>query len=162
MVLETMIEYLESNLFCEIDYAELAKRAHYGKDNAARIFSASTDFTLAEYVRVRRLSEAGKRLSAGVGSIADTLMIAVIPRPRVSIKRSKSSTESRRASVVAAVIIVTFRHGFARPMAVVCLIKLPRPICISLGSGSVSWAKSANGLRATKRLRSLPAASKTR
>lgn len=71
MVLETMIEYLESNLFCEIDYAELAKRAHYGKDNAARIFSASTDFTLAEYVRVRRLSEAGKRLSAGVGSIAD-------------------------------------------------------------------------------------------
>ena len=71
MVLETMIEYLESSLFCEIDYAELAKRAHYGKDNAARIFSASTDFTLAEYVRVRRLSEAGKRLSAGVGSIAD-------------------------------------------------------------------------------------------
>ena len=71
MVLETMIEYLESNLFGEIDYVELAKRAHYGKDNAARIFSASTDFTLAEYVRVRRLSEAGKRLSAGVGSIAD-------------------------------------------------------------------------------------------
>lgn len=71
MVLETMIEYLESNLFCEIVYAELAKQAHYGKDNAARIFSASTDFTLAEYVRVRRLSEAGKRLSAGVGSIAD-------------------------------------------------------------------------------------------
>lgn len=71
MVLETMIEYLESNLFGEIDYAELAKRAHYGKDNAARIFSASTGFTLAEYVRVRRLSEAGKRLAAGVGSISD-------------------------------------------------------------------------------------------
>ena len=72
MILETVVDYLENGLFGEIDYDELARVVHYGKDSVARIFAASTGFTLGEYVRVRRLSEAGKRLAGGVVSVADT------------------------------------------------------------------------------------------
>lgn len=63
MILEKTVNYLEQNLFDNIDYDELARHLYTNKYNIMRIFSASTDYTLAEYVRLRRLSEAGKIIS---------------------------------------------------------------------------------------------------
>lgn len=70
MILKNVVDYLEKELFGEIDYDEIARAVHYGKDSVARIFAASTGFTLAGYVRVRRLSEAGKLLAGGAASVA--------------------------------------------------------------------------------------------
>lgn len=63
MILDKTVNYIEQNLFDNIDYDELARRLYTNKYNIMRIFSASTDYTLAEYVRLRRLSEAGKIIS---------------------------------------------------------------------------------------------------
>lgn len=71
MILKTVVDYLENELFGEIDYDVITRAVHYGKDSVARIFAASTGFTLGEYVRVRRLSEAGKRLAGGTVSVTD-------------------------------------------------------------------------------------------
>lgn len=60
MILENVLKYIEKNLFGKIDYDELAKICMTNKYNVMRIFSASTDYTIAEYIRVRRLSEAGE------------------------------------------------------------------------------------------------------
>lgn len=71
MILETVVDYVENGLFGEIDYDEIASVVHYGKDSVARIFAAATGFTLGEYVRARRLSEAGKLLAGGAVSVTD-------------------------------------------------------------------------------------------
>ena len=63
MILTETIDYIETNLFDEINYDELARMMLTNKFNIMRIFSASTDYTLAEYIRIRRLSEAGKIIS---------------------------------------------------------------------------------------------------
>lgn len=63
MILDKTVNYIEQNLFGDINYDELARQLYTNKFNIMRIFSASTDYTLAEYVRLRRLSEAGKIIS---------------------------------------------------------------------------------------------------
>ena len=60
MIAQQIIDYIENNLFSPIGYDKIEKIVIYGKYNVMRIFSASTKYTLGEYVRVRRLSEAGK------------------------------------------------------------------------------------------------------
>ena len=62
MILQTIAGYVEKNLTGKIDYDELARECATNKFNVMRIFSALTDFTLAEYVRARKLSEAGRAL----------------------------------------------------------------------------------------------------
>lgn len=71
MILLDAINYIENHLFEEIDYDGLARYAHTNKYNLMRIFSASTDFTLAEYIRLRRLSEAGRAISETKRAIID-------------------------------------------------------------------------------------------
>lgn len=71
MILLDAINYIENQLFEETDYDALARYAHTNKYNLMRIFSASTDFTLAEYIRLRRLSEAGKAISETKRAIID-------------------------------------------------------------------------------------------
>lgn len=71
MILLDAINYIENHLFEEIDYDALARYAHTNKYNLMRIFSASTDFTLAEYIRLRRLSEAGRAISETKRAIID-------------------------------------------------------------------------------------------
>lgn len=71
MILENALKYIEKNLFGKIDYDELAKICITNKYNVMRIFSASTDYTIAEYIRVRRLSEAGRVLAETNKSVID-------------------------------------------------------------------------------------------
>lgn len=62
MIIKKIVEYVEKNLTGKIDYDELSRDCTTNKYNMMRIFSALTDYTIAEYVRERRLSEAGKAL----------------------------------------------------------------------------------------------------
>lgn len=71
MILNETINFIEKHLFDEIDYNELARATLTNKFSLMRIFSASTDYTLAEYIRFRRLSEAGKIISETNRSIID-------------------------------------------------------------------------------------------
>ena len=60
--IDVFIEYIESHIFDELSAEAIAKTVYTNKYNAMRIFSAMTDYSLAEYIRLRRLSEAGKIL----------------------------------------------------------------------------------------------------
>lgn len=60
--INVFIEYIERHLFDELSADAVARAAYTNKYNAMRIFSAMTDYSLAEYVRLRRLSEAGRIL----------------------------------------------------------------------------------------------------
>lgn len=71
MILIETINFIEKHLFDEINYDELARIMLTNKFNIMRIFSASTDYTLAEYIRCRRLSEAGKIISETNRNIID-------------------------------------------------------------------------------------------
>ena len=71
MILQTIAGYVEKNLTGKIDYDELARECATNKFNVMRIFSALTDFTLAEYVRARKLSEAGRALCETDDSVID-------------------------------------------------------------------------------------------
>ena len=71
MILIETINFIEKHLFDEINYDELARIMLTNKFNIMRIFSASTDYTLAEYIRYRRLSEAGRVISETNRNIID-------------------------------------------------------------------------------------------
>lgn len=71
MMIEKTIEYIEKNLFNDISYDEIARITYTNKFNVMRVFSAVTDFTLAEYVRARRLSESGRLLAETDKKIID-------------------------------------------------------------------------------------------
>ena len=60
--IDVLIEYIEQHLFDEFSADAVARAAYTNKFNAMRIFSAMTDCSLAEYVRLRRLSEAERIL----------------------------------------------------------------------------------------------------
>lgn len=72
MIIQTMIDYVEDNLLNEINFSQLEKITYYNKYNLMRIFSACTDYTFGEYVRLRRLSEAGKTLATTAKSVTET------------------------------------------------------------------------------------------
>ena len=48
MILDKTINYIERNLFDNIDYDELARLIYTNKYNVMRIFSASTDYARQE------------------------------------------------------------------------------------------------------------------
>lgn len=74
MIAQQIIDYIENNLFYPIEYDKIEKIVYYGKYNIMRIFSASTKYTIGEYIRVRRLSEAGKLISGTDKTITDIAM----------------------------------------------------------------------------------------
>ena len=61
-IIDSVIEYIENHLFDDLSADAVARAALSNKYNVMRVFSAATDYTLAEYIRLRRLSEAGKML----------------------------------------------------------------------------------------------------
>lgn len=71
---QQIIDYIENNLFSPIEYNEIEKIVFYGKYNIMRIFSASTKYTIGEYIRVRRLSEAGKLICETDKTITEIAM----------------------------------------------------------------------------------------
>ncbi|WP_369899576.1 GyrI-like domain-containing protein [Bacillus manliponensis] len=57
-----VMDYIEENLLHEIDTKEIAKLAYCSEYHFPRMFSSITGFTLAEYIRRRRLSQAAFEL----------------------------------------------------------------------------------------------------
>lgn len=57
-----VIAYLESHLDCEVNYSELARRAGTNTNTLLRVFPLLTDITIADYLRRRRLTLAGRDL----------------------------------------------------------------------------------------------------
>jgi len=65
------IDYIESNLADDIDFAVVAMKACCSSYNFQRMFSFITDTTLAEYVRHRRLTQAALELQNTHAKVLD-------------------------------------------------------------------------------------------
>lgn len=62
---ERAIEYIEDNLEREIDIEDLAEEAYMSLRNFYRMFFALTGYTVKEYVRNRRFSNAAEEIKSG-------------------------------------------------------------------------------------------------
>ena len=69
--LNGIIEYIEENLENEIKYAELARRLGVNEYTMQRLFSLLCNISIAEYIRNRRLSNAGFDLQNSNNKIVD-------------------------------------------------------------------------------------------
>lgn len=69
--LNNAIEYIEDNLNSTIEIDEIAKVAFTSRYHFQRMFHALTGFTLAEYIRNRRLTLAGEELSTKNAKVID-------------------------------------------------------------------------------------------
>lgn len=65
------IEYIESNLDGEIEYARIAHAAYCSKFHFSRMFSSLTGIPLSEYIRRRRLTQAAFDIQTGKGKTID-------------------------------------------------------------------------------------------
>ncbi len=61
--LERVLEYIEDNLYEDIDLDHLASAAGYSKYHFLRLFKESLDMTPLEYVRRRRITESARDLA---------------------------------------------------------------------------------------------------
>jgi len=69
--IQRALRRIEQELGGEIDYSELAREACCSEYNFMRVFSVLSGYTLAEYIRCRRLTEAGKELASADARILD-------------------------------------------------------------------------------------------
>ena len=72
--LNEMLEYIEENLGNEIKYSELAKILGINESILQRFFSVLCNISLSDYIRKRRLSNAGQDLIEGREKIIDIAM----------------------------------------------------------------------------------------
>lgn len=72
--IQQAIDYAEEHLTEPIDYAEIAKRAYASSFHFQRVFSTVCGYTLGDYIRMRRLSLAGRELAEGGGRILDVAL----------------------------------------------------------------------------------------
>lgn len=63
--IQKALDYIETHLCEEIDYAEVAKRAYSSSYHFQRVFGILFGITLGDYIRRRRLSLAAKELLCG-------------------------------------------------------------------------------------------------
>ena len=69
--IQDAIGYIEENITEELDYEDIAKRAHVSSFHFHRGFSILCGLTLGEYIRNRRLTLAGMELSSGSVKVID-------------------------------------------------------------------------------------------
>lgn len=69
--LNKVIEYIEENLENEIKYNEMAKILGVNEYTLRKVFSIICDISIADYIRKRRLSNAGQDLCIGNKKIID-------------------------------------------------------------------------------------------
>ena len=68
------IEYMENHLTDEIALADIAKHVNLSAFHFQRAFSLLTEMSPAEYLRKRRLSQAGADLAGGDEKVIDVAM----------------------------------------------------------------------------------------
>lgn len=69
--LSAVVSYIENNLDGEIDYYEIGRMSNCSAGNFQRLFSYLTPYTLSDYIRARRLTQAGLELSRGQLKVID-------------------------------------------------------------------------------------------
>lgn len=72
--MQRAIGYIEDRLTEELDLENIAHSANSSNANFQRIFSIVTGMTVGDYIRCRRLSEAGKELAESGGKVLDTAL----------------------------------------------------------------------------------------
>jgi len=66
------IDYIEHNLFEPLNIETVGKAINYAPSSFSNIFSAVVGYSVGEYIRFRRLSEAAKQLIKENASVTDT------------------------------------------------------------------------------------------
>ena len=74
MGIQNAINYIEEHLTEEIDYEEVAAQSFSSSFHFQRVFSILCGFTLGEYIRNRRLSQAGADLTAQNVKVIDVAL----------------------------------------------------------------------------------------
>lgn len=69
--MQSAIDYIETNLYSQIDYEQVGKAAGSSSFHFMRMFNMLTGFTVGEYVRNRRLTLAGQELAMSNARIVD-------------------------------------------------------------------------------------------
>ena len=69
--MQKAIDYIEANLTEEINYEDVAAESFSSSYHFQRMFSILCGYTLGEYIRMRRLSLAGKELAGGKEKVID-------------------------------------------------------------------------------------------
>lgn len=69
--IQRALDYVEAHIMDAIDYEEAAKRAYSSSFHFQRVFSLLCGFTLGDYIRMRRLSLAGKALASSDMRVID-------------------------------------------------------------------------------------------
>ncbi|MDG0052686.1 AraC family transcriptional regulator [Paenibacillus sp. P2(2022)] len=69
--IQCAIEFIELNLREDLKIAEIASQAYFSAFHFQRVFQAISGFTVQQYIRRRRLSEAAKRLKQSNQKVLD-------------------------------------------------------------------------------------------
>lgn len=69
--IQNALDYIETHLTEEIDYDEIARRSCSSLSHFRRTFHILCGYTLAEYIRNRRLSLAATELTTGTDKVID-------------------------------------------------------------------------------------------
>lgn len=72
--IQNAINYIEEHLTEEIDYEEVAAQSFSSSFHFQRVFSILCGFTLGEYIRNRRLSQAGADLTGQDVKVIDVAL----------------------------------------------------------------------------------------
>ena len=72
--MQKAIDYIEANLTEEINYEDVAAESFSSSYHFQRVFSILCGYTLGEYIRMRRLSLAGKELAGGKEKVIDVAL----------------------------------------------------------------------------------------
>lgn len=72
--IQRAVNYVEANLTGPIDYEEAARRAYSSSFHFQRVFGLLCGFTLGDYVRMRRLSLAGRELASSGLKVVDAAL----------------------------------------------------------------------------------------
>ena len=72
--IQRAINYMEAHIMESIDYEEAAKQAYSSSFHFQRVFGILCGFTMGDYIRMRRLSMAGKELSSSGIRVIDAAL----------------------------------------------------------------------------------------
>ena len=72
--MQKAIDYIEANLTEKINYEDVAAESFSSSYHFQRMFSILCGYTLGEYIRMRRLSLAGKELAGGKEKVIDVAL----------------------------------------------------------------------------------------
>jgi len=70
-VFQDIVDYIENNLTNDIEYKKLSEIANCSEYTLLKVFPIVCNITIADYIRRRRLTEAGKKLLNSNNTILD-------------------------------------------------------------------------------------------